>query len=102
LEKISNSKYKRAIFAVHEKFNKPYLPVSQQTKLPSVLSAFYNEDKVNSVHEGLVECTKSIMQSYQMIDDEICNLEKATRLQSKNVSYGAFTELEELQPAISN
>jgi len=41
------------------------------------------EDKVDSVHEELVECAKSTMQSYQVTDDEICNLEKATRLQSK-------------------
>lgn len=38
---------------------------------------------MNSVHEDLVESVKSTMQSYQVTNDEICNLEKETRLQSK-------------------
>ena len=83
LEKLNHSKYKRAIFSVHEKFNTPYLPLSQQRQMPKTISSLYMEEKVGSTHEELVECAKSAIQSYHITEEEICNLENATQLQSK-------------------
>ena len=83
LEKLSHSKHKRAIFSVHEKFNTPYIPLSQQRKMPKTISSLYNEEKVSSKHGELVECARLAIQSYDITEEEINNLEKATQLQSK-------------------
>jgi len=48
-----------------------------------IIFLLYTEDKVSLSLEELVECAKSVMQSYQITDDEISNLEKATQLQSR-------------------
>ena len=52
----------REVFlSVHEKYNKPkfYLPLSQQTKLPTPVSSFYMEDKqtcgFSPVNDGLLQ-----------------------------------------------
>ena len=41
------------------------------------------EDKQNSCYDELVDVSKSVMSSYQTTDEEIHNLEEASRLQSK-------------------
>ena len=71
------------ILSIHQKYNKPYVPLSQQKKLPKTISLYYMEDKQKSSYDELVDVSKSVMSSYQTTDEEIHNLEEATRLQSK-------------------
>ena len=82
-EKLSQLKHKPVILSIHEKYNKPYVPLSQQKKLPKTISLYYMEDKQKSSYDELVDVSKSVMSSYQTTDEEIHNLEEATRLQSK-------------------
>lgn len=82
-EKLSQLKYKPAVLSIHEKYNKPYIPLSQQKKLPKTICSYYMEDKQNSLYDELVDVSKSIMSSYEITDEEIHNLGKATQLQSK-------------------
>jgi len=59
------------ILSIHEKYNKPYVPLSQQKILPKTISSYYMEDKQNSSNDELVEVSKSVMSSYQTTNEEI-------------------------------
>ena len=82
-EKLSRSKYRRGILSIHEKYNKPYLPLSEEKKLPKTVSSFYMDEKLNSTYTELIDAAHTIVSSYKVSDEEIHNLEKVTELQSR-------------------
>ena len=82
-EKLSHSKFKRGVLSIHEEYNKPYLPLSEQNKLPKTVSSFCMDDKLNSTYSELDNAAHTVMSSYKISDEESHNLQEATQLQSK-------------------
>ena len=70
-----------SFLSIHEKFNKPYLPLYKESKIPKTISSLYMEDTVSSTLEKFVECVKSVMQSYQIT---LWSIYRAGRITASN------------------
>ena len=85
--KLSNCN--ASILAIHQKFNKPFLPASQTKSLPKTVTSFADPNGITMTYDELIMVSMSIKDSYRVSADESRNLEECTQLQSKWKLWGS-------------
>ena len=87
--KLSKLQHNASILAIHQKFNKPFLPASQTKSLPKTVTSFADPNGITMTYDELIKVSMSIKDSYRVSADESRNLEECTQLQSKCKLWGS-------------
>ena len=78
--KLSKLQHSASILAIHEKFNKSFLPMSQTKSLPKTVTSFADPNGTTMTYDELIMVSKSIKGSYKVSTDKSRNLEECTQL----------------------
>ena len=79
---------KPSILAIHQKFNKPFLPVSHTKSLPKTVTSFADPIGITMTYNELIKVYELIKDNYKISADESRNLEECTQLHSKCRLWG--------------
>jgi len=82
--KLSQLDHNASILSIHHKYNKPFIPVSQNKSLPKPVTSFANHDGIKMTSDQIKTHCREIRSTYKVSNEEAKDLEESTRLQSKS------------------